>query len=147
MAAEQAHAAEHAGVVADEFIEVVVAAGVPRVEAEAGDLVEADGTDEVTFAQRELPTITGEMLNALRLNGKTLVVEADNYTIRIDNGRVAELLSNDYRPGVQNLSMNLYIIERESLIQLVRDASVRGLVYFERDILARNLSLDRKSVV
>ena len=65
----------------------------------------------------------------------------DNYTIRIDNGRVAELLSNDYRPGVQNLSMNLYIIERESLIQLVRDASVRGLVYFERDILARNLSL------
>ena len=63
----------------------------------------------------------------------------DNY--RIDNGRGAELLSNDYRPGVQNLSMNLYIIERESLIQLVRDASVRGLVYFERDILARNLSL------
>ena len=108
----------------------------PVVEA-----IEADGTDEVTFAQRELPTITGEMLNALRLNGKTLVVEADNYTIRIDNGRVAELLSNDYRPGIQNLSMNLYIIERESLIQLVRDASVRGLVYFERDILARNLNL------
>lgn len=66
----------------------------------------------------------------------------DNYTIRMDaNGRVTELLSNDYRPGVQNLSMNLYVIERESLIQLVRDAAVRGLVYFERDILARNLSL------
>ena len=66
----------------------------------------------------------------------------DNYTIRIDaNGRVTELLSNDYRPGMQNLSMNLYIIERESLIQLVRDAALRGLVYFERDILARNLSL------
>ncbi len=66
----------------------------------------------------------------------------DNYTIRIDaNGRVTELLSNDYRPGMQNLSMNIYVIERESLIQLVRDAAVRGLVYFERDILARNLSL------
>ena len=50
----------------------------PVVEA-----IEADGTDEVTFAQREVPTITGEMLNALRLSGKTLVVEADNYTIRI----------------------------------------------------------------
>ena len=50
----------------------------PVVEA-----IEADGTDEVTFAQRELPTITVEMLNALRLNGKTLVVKADNYTIRI----------------------------------------------------------------
>ena len=58
-----------------------------------------------------------------------------------DNGRVAELLSNDYRLGVQNLSMNLYVIERESLIHLIRDASVRGLVYFERDILARNLRL------
>ena len=66
----------------------------------------------------------------------------DNYTIRMDaNGRVTELLSNDYRPGMQNLSMNLYVIDRESLIQLVRDAAVRGLVYFERDILARNLSL------
>lgn len=65
----------------------------------------------------------------------------DNYTIRIDNGRVTELLSNDYRPGVQNLSLNLYIIERETLIQLIRDAAVRGLVYFERDILARNLNL------
>lgn len=65
----------------------------------------------------------------------------DNYTIRLENGRVTELLSNDYRPGVQNCSMNVYIIERESLIQLVRDAAVRGLVYFERDILARNLNL------
>lgn len=50
---------------------------------EAIEAIEADGTDEVTFAQREVPTITGEMLNALRLSGKTLVVEADNYTIRI----------------------------------------------------------------
>ncbi|MGN0975795.1 MAG: glucose-1-phosphate adenylyltransferase subunit GlgD [Gemmiger sp.] len=65
----------------------------------------------------------------------------DNYTIKIEDGRVVELLSNDYRPGMQNLSMNIYVIERESLIQLVRDAAVRGLVYFERDILARNLKL------
>lgn len=65
----------------------------------------------------------------------------DNYTVRIENGRVIELLSNDYRPGVQNLATNIYVIERESLIQLIRDAAVRGLVYFERDILARNLNL------
>lgn len=37
--------------------------------------------------------------------------------------------------------MNIYVIERESLIHLIHDASVRGLVYFERDILARNLKL------
>ncbi|MDD4851436.1 MAG: glucose-1-phosphate adenylyltransferase subunit GlgD [Gemmiger sp.] len=65
----------------------------------------------------------------------------DNYTLQVKDGRVTELLTNDYRPGVQNLSMNIYVIERESLIQLVRDAAIRGLVYFERDILARNLSL------
>lgn len=45
----------------------------------------------------------------------------DNYTIRIDNGRVAERFPTIIVPGVQNLSMNLYIIERESLIQLVRE--------------------------
>ncbi|HIZ48741.1 glucose-1-phosphate adenylyltransferase subunit GlgD [uncultured Subdoligranulum sp.] len=67
---------------------------------------------------------------------------SDNYTIRIDDsGRVTEILSNDYRLGEQNLSMNIYVIERESLIHLIHDAAVRGLVYFERDILARNLKL------
>ena len=35
------------------------------------------------------------------------------------------------------------LIERESLIHLIHDASVRGLVYFERDILARNLAAER----
>lgn len=67
--------------------------------------------------------------------------KGDNYTIKLADGRVTELLSNDFRPGVQNLSMNIYIMEREALIQMVRDASVRGFVYFERDLLARNLEL------
>ena len=66
----------------------------------------------------------------------------DNYTLVLDeDGRVKELLSGDYRPGKQNLSMNIYVLERENLIQLVQDAMVRGVVYFERDILARNLNL------
>ena len=50
----------------------------PVVEA-----IEAAEGDEVAFAQREVPVVTSEMLNALRLSGKTLVVEADGYTIRI----------------------------------------------------------------
>ena len=70
-------------------------------------------------------------------------LKGDNYTytIKLDGNRVTELLSNDYRPGVQNLSMNIYIMEREALIQMVQDATARGLAYFERDILARNLEL------
>ena len=67
---------------------------------------------------------------------------SDNYTIRIDEtGRVQEILSNDYRMGEQNLAMNIYVIERESLIHLIHDAAVRGLVYFERDILAHNVNI------
>lgn len=65
----------------------------------------------------------------------------DNYTFKLKDGRVTELLSNDYRPGVQNLSMNVYIIQRESLITMIEDATIRGVVYFEREILGRNLEL------
>lgn len=70
-------------------------------------------------------------------------VKGDNYTytIKLDGTRVTELLSNDFRPGIQNLAMNIYVMEREALIQTVQDATVRGLTYFERDILARNLEL------
>src|SRR5699024_6895242 len=66
----------------------------------------------------------------------------DNYTLTIDgDGRVTELLLNDYRPGVQNLDLNIYILERETLIRLVKDATARGLIYFERDILAHNVNI------
>ena len=66
----------------------------------------------------------------------------DNYTLTVDaDGRVTELLFNDYRPGKQNLDLNIYVMERQTLIKLVKDAAARGLIYFERDILARNLKL------
>ena len=66
----------------------------------------------------------------------------DNYTLTIDgDGRVTELLMNDYRPGVQNLDLNIYVLERETLIRLVKDATARGLIYFERDILAHNVNI------
>ena len=66
----------------------------------------------------------------------------DNYTLTIDeDGRVTELLLNDYRPGVQNLDLNIYVLERETLIRLVKDATARGLIYFERDILAHNVNI------
>ena len=57
------------------------------------------------------------------------------------DGRVTELLFNDYRSGVQNLDLNIYVLERETLIKLVKDATSRGLIYFERDILAHNVNI------
>ena len=68
-------------------------------------------------------------------------LKEDNFTFKINEGRVTELLTNDYRPGVQNLSMNVYIIQRETLITMVKDATVRGVTSFEQDILGRNLEL------
>lgn len=64
-----------------------------------------------------------------------------NHTLKIEDGRVVELLTNDNRPGVKNLSMNIYIMDRETLIDMIRDANIRNLTSFERDILARNLAL------
>ena len=54
---------------------------------------------------------------------------------------MTELLFNDYRPGKQNLDLNIYVLERETLIKLVKDATARGLIYFERDILAHNVNI------
>ena len=66
------------------------------------------------------------------------------YTLDIEDGRVKEIQINPETPGIQNLSMNIYIIERELLISLVGAAFVRGHVYFERDIVAPQL--DRMNV-
>ncbi len=67
-------------------------------------------------------------------------IKNHNYTIvTSEEDRVKEILFNDYRDGVQNLCMNIYILNREALIRMVRNATMRGLVYFERDILAHNL--------
>ena len=61
------------------------------------------------------------------------------YTMAIDNGRVTKMYMNSSEPGMQNISMNIYIIDRELLISQINTAYVRGQVYFERDILAPQL--------
>ena len=61
------------------------------------------------------------------------------YTLDIEDGRVKEIQINPETPGVQNLYMNIYIMDRELLISQVSAAFVRGHVYFERDIVAPQL--------
>ncbi len=60
------------------------------------------------------------------------------FTFRMDGNRVNKIYINSEEKGVQNLSMNIYIIDREFLIKEITAAFVRGYVYFERDILAPN---------
>ena len=61
------------------------------------------------------------------------------YTLGINGGRVEKLLINAKDKGVQNFCMNMYVIERELLIDLINAASLRGHEYFERDILIPQL--------
>lgn len=58
------------------------------------------------------------------------------YTLTIDEGRVTKIYMNSEESGVQNFSMNIYVMEREFLINQINTAFVRGQIYFERDILA-----------
>ena len=61
------------------------------------------------------------------------------YTLNLEEGRVKQINTNPKDAGVQNFSMNIYLIERELLIEKVQESFVRGHAYFERDILAPQL--------
>ena len=63
-----------------------------------------------------------------------LATEGMYYTLNVDeNKRVRKIYINSREPGVQKLSMNIYIMEREFLLKLFE------IAYFERDILAPHL--------
>ena len=61
------------------------------------------------------------------------------YTLKLDDGRVRRIFMNSEMCGKQNLSMNIYIMDREALIYKIHAAFVRGSSCFERDILAPRL--------
>ena len=66
------------------------------------------------------------------------------YTYDIEDGRVKEIYVNLKDEGVQNLAMNVFVVERELLITMINVAFVRGLKYFERDVLLN--ALDKLNV-
>ena len=61
------------------------------------------------------------------------------YTLKLDDGRVRRIFMNSEMCGKQNLSMNIYIMDIEALIDKIHAAFVRGYSCFERDILAPRL--------
>lgn len=69
------------------------------------------------------------------------------YTLDIaEDGRVQKIVVNDKEGGEKNVSMNIYVIERELLMDQIRQAYVNGLTYFERDIISPQLDkLDVKA--
>lgn len=61
------------------------------------------------------------------------------YTLKIEDGQVKKFYMNSDADGVQNLCMNIYIVEREKLIEMIKEAFMRGYTYFERDILSQKV--------
>ena len=61
------------------------------------------------------------------------------YTLTLEGDQVKKIYINPVVEGKQNLSMNIYVIARELLIEQINTAYVRGYTYFERDILAPQL--------
>lgn len=61
------------------------------------------------------------------------------YTLDMEGGRVNKIHINSQSTGIQNFSMNIYVMERELLIKLVDKAYIGGGVYLERDILIPQL--------
>ncbi len=61
------------------------------------------------------------------------------YTFDVEQGRIRKVYINPKADGVQNISMNIFIIEREMLIDLVSAAYEQGRTFFMRDVIIPQL--------
>ena len=62
------------------------------------------------------------------------------YTFDMDGDRITGFHINSQKSGIQNFGMNIYVMERELLIDTINTAFISGGVYFERDILLPHLN-------
>ena len=63
------------------------------------------------------------------------------YTLRMDEDkRINKLYVNPKDKGIQNFHLNIMVISRELLIDLVNEASLLGKEYLERDVLLPKLN-------
>lgn len=93
----------------------------------------ASGADvSIAYKVEEIPT---SFMNLQPNMSKDLY-----YTLQLEDDRIVDIHTNSKERGEQNLSMNIYMIERELLIEQIQNAYARGHVYFERDVLAPQLS-------
>ena len=61
------------------------------------------------------------------------------YSLDIEDGRITKMHIDPKEKGEQNLCINIYVIDREMLIEQISDAYAKGLVHFGRDFLAPHL--------
>ncbi len=93
--------------------------------------IESGADVTIAYNEQELP----ESVMNYQSNDKGFY-----YTFDIEEGRVKKIYVNSRTPGVQNFAMNIFIVEREMLIDMVNTAFVRGQEFFERDVLLPQLN-------
>ncbi len=94
--------------------------------------IESGADITVVYTRQELPE------SIMKADDLT---KAMYYTLDIEDGRVRKININPQERGVQNFSTNIYVLERELLIDLIKTAFNNGGVYLERDILMQQLDL------
>lgn len=94
--------------------------------ASGADVTIAYKKEEIPYGFMNLqPTLTTDLYYTLNLEQ--------------ESGRVTQIKTNPKKHGPQNFSMNIYLIDRELLIEQISNAYAHGFSYFERDILAPQL--------
>ena len=88
---------------------------------------------DVTIAYTKGPI--PKSLLELKVSSKDLY-----YTFDLEGTRVKAVEINSKEDGEKNLSMNIYLLERELLIDLITDAFAKGYHFFERDVIMPRLS-------
>ena len=91
----------------------------------------ASGADiTVVYTKEELPE------SLLKTDDLT---KAMYYTLDLDGNQVKKININSQEKGIQNFSTNIYVFDREALIDIIKTAFNNGSVYLERDILIPQL--------
>lgn len=62
------------------------------------------------------------------------------YTLGLDGDKVNKIYINSKEEGIQNFSLNIIVLERELLIDLITEASLLGKEWLERDVLIPQLN-------
>ncbi len=61
------------------------------------------------------------------------------YTFDVEDGRLKKVYINPKNDGVQKLSMNIFVVRRGLLIDIVNDAYIQGRSFFMRDVIMPQL--------
>lgn len=61
------------------------------------------------------------------------------YTFDIEDGRIRKVYINAKSDGVQKMSMNIFVIDRELLIDIINTAYMQGRSFFMRDVVMPQL--------